>query len=258
MRHSRPGDPSRFDPARKVPRGAEHRELEVKWVGWPMSDNTWERQSTLIEDGHPRMVHEYLVANKLAVPAGLAAAAAAEMPEGAGDDGAAPAPAPPAQPLIGPTDRAQADTIALISTAIGGERPNGVRARALSADATEAQRRAYEASHVTNPETEQTVHKSAAISHQQKQMLDATPGAGRNRYVTGERQPIISEDKDRTGFACGKYYEVPSHTSPQIYCYLYHAVSVLTGACWGGGPAAEQQHIVDAGRRAVSGVRAAA
>ena len=46
------------------------------------------------------------------------------------------------------------------------------------------------------------------IAHRQKQLLDATPGAGRNRYVTGERQPIISEDRDKTGFACDKYYEV--------------------------------------------------
>ena len=56
-------------------RGAEHRELEVKWQGWPLSDATWERQSALIEDGHSLMVYEYLRSNKLAVPGGLAAVA---------------------------------------------------------------------------------------------------------------------------------------------------------------------------------------
>ena len=104
----------------------------------------------------------------------------------------------------------------LLSAAIGGERPNGVRVRALSAGATEAQRQAYVASHVTNTETGQTVHKSAALTHRQKQMLDATPGAGRDRYVTGERQPIIAEDTDGTGFACGKFYQVHVGESGQL------------------------------------------
>jgi hypothetical protein len=38
--------------------------------------------------------------------------------------------------------------------------------------------------------------------------VDAKPGAGRTRYVTGERQPIISEDAAGDGFACGKVYQV--------------------------------------------------
>ena len=43
----------------------------------------------------------------------------------------------------------------------------------------------------------------------QKQAKDAKPGAGhQQRYVTGERQPIIAEDRDGTGFACEQYYEV--------------------------------------------------
>ena len=55
--------------------------------------------------------------------------------------------------------------------------------RALAENATEAQRQAYEESHVTNPETGQTVHKSAALAHLQKQLLDATPGVGRNKML---------------------------------------------------------------------------
>ena len=78
----------------------------------------------------------------------------------------------------------------------------------MSAAATEAQRRAYEASHIENPTTGQSVHIAAAIAHLQKIAKDATPGAGRTRYVTGERQPIISEDGEGTGFACEAYYEL--------------------------------------------------
>ena len=46
-----------------------------------------------------------------------------------------------------------------------------------------------------NEETGQTVHKRAALAFWQKQAKDAKPGAGhQQRYVTGERQPIIAED----------------------------------------------------------------
>ena len=49
----------------------------------------------------------------------------------------------------------------------------------------------------------------------QKQAKDAhEPGAGHlQRYVTGERQPIIAEDTDGTGFACDEDYEVHNCTS---------------------------------------------
>jgi len=91
----------------------------------------------------------------------------------------------------------------------GSEEPNGIRARPLGRDASTAQRKAYEHAHVTNLETGQCVHKAAALAHVQKQARDATPGAGHQaRYVTGERQPIIAEDADGTGFACGKHYQV--------------------------------------------------
>ena len=96
----------------------------------------------------------------------------------------------------------------MLTAAIGGERPNGIRSKPMSAAATEAQRRAYEASHIENPTTGQSVHIAAAIAHLQKIAKDATPGAGRTRYVTGERQPIISEDGEGTGFACEAYYEL--------------------------------------------------
>ena len=60
-----------------------------------------------------------------------------------------------------------------------------------------------------NEATGQTVHKRAALAFYQKQAKDAKPGAGhQQRHVTGERQPIIAEDKDGTGFACDQYYEV--------------------------------------------------
>ena len=49
----------------------------------------------------------------------------------------------------------------------------------------------------------------AALAHWQKIAVDAKPGAGRlGRLVTGERQPIISEDADGTGFAWDNCYEV--------------------------------------------------
>ena len=89
------------------------------------------------------------------------------------------------------------------------EQPNGKHSKALKHDATGAQRAAYDVSHVENEETGQFVHKRAALAFYQKQAKDAKPGAGhQQRYVTGERQPIIAEDKDGTGFACAQYYEV--------------------------------------------------
>jgi hypothetical protein len=92
---------------------------------------------------------------------------------------------------------------------IGSEQPNGIRARALRPDATAAQRRAYDATRVTSDETGQRVHKAAALAHWQKQVRDAKPGAGHQaRYVTGERQPIIAEDAEGTGFACDEYYQL--------------------------------------------------
>ena len=169
-----------------------------------MGDNTWEKQATLISDGHAGMVLEYLKKAKLTLPAGLEVAAQAAAEEAGIDEqeesGADPAALPPVQPPILPVDRAA--VVMFLILAIGGEKPNGVHARPLKSGASEAQRLAYERSHVTNPDTQQVVHKRAALSHRQKQLLDSTPGAGRGRYITGELQPIIAEDKDGTGFAC--------------------------------------------------------
>ena len=119
---------------------------------------------------------------------------------------ARPAP-PPTQPEIEDVD--QAALISILTEPIGSEEPNGVHSKAPKPDATAVQRAAYEASHVENEATGQCVHKRAALAFFQKQATDAKPGAGhQQRYVTGERQPIISEDKDGTGFACDQYYEV--------------------------------------------------
>ena len=97
----------------------------------------------------------------------------------------------------------------MLTERIGGEQPNGVHSKAQKPGATAAQRAAYEASHVENEETGQIVHKRAALAFWQKQLKDAKPGAGhQQRYVTGERQPIIAEDTDGTGFSCDEYYQV--------------------------------------------------
>ena len=53
----------------------------------------------------------------------------------------------------------------------------------LKPGASAAQRDAYESSHVTNPETGQSVHKRAAVAFMQKQAKDAKPGAARGAYA---------------------------------------------------------------------------
>ena len=70
----------------------------------------------------------------------------------------------------------------------------------------------YDQSHVTNPETGQVVHKKSLLAHMQRQAEDSKPGAGRTRYVTGTRQPIVAEDKEGTGFTYDKCYQL--HTDP--------------------------------------------
>ena len=196
---------SRFDPTKTVPREAAARELKVKWQGFTLDDTSWERQASLITDGHAQMVNNYLDLKKLKKPDGLAAAADAEAVV---DDGAAAQDtAQPPQPAIAIVDVAA--LVAFLSAPIGSEQANGIHPRPQKAGGSGAQRMAYNDSHVTNPATGQTVHKRAALSHTQKQMVDATPGQGRKaRYVTGEIQPIIAEDTDGTGFSGASYYEL--------------------------------------------------
>jgi hypothetical protein len=123
-----------------------------------------------------------------------------------GDD-----PAPPEQPAILPVNMAV--LLLLLTAPLGAETPNGTGLGAqLKQGASAAQRRAYEATRIENPETGQMVHKSAALAFVQRQALDATPGAGRGRYVRSTHQPVIAEDRDGSGFACHEYYELHVNT----------------------------------------------
>ncbi|KOO30832.1 hypothetical protein Ctob_013295 [Chrysochromulina tobinii] len=200
---------------------AESREYLVKWRGWSDAeeDLTWEAHIELAVS-NPQLVWKYvqgvrLTGKSLKIDkpndAQLEAAALADAGEEAEPAGGEPADAParasPSQPEIEAVDRAA--LIETLTACIGAEQPNGKHSKALKHDATGAQRAAYDVSHVENEETGQFVHKRAALAFYQKQAKDAKPGAGhQQRYVTGERQPIIAEDKDGTGFACAQYYEV--------------------------------------------------
>ena len=208
----------RYNPKKK------RRELLIKWKDYDDSEDSlsWESQQELVDGGNVVLVYKYLMGVPhfaKALPSGLKEAAEAEMveqememPSTEGESKSEVRRDMP-QPEITPVTDVS-PLLEMLSTALGSETPNGTRCKPLSAEATEKQREAYEATHITNPETLQTVHKAAALSHVQKLLRDATPGAGRNRYVTGERQPIISEDKDGTGLACWDaqchpmYYEV--------------------------------------------------
>eukprot|EP00966_Prymnesium_polylepis_P072904 1693029-Prymnesium_polylepis.1 len=160
---------------------AKMREYLIKWRGWSAAeaDLTWELHERLVEDGNAPLILAYLQeqhrrGRKLTIPDDLQAAADAEMGAEAEPE-PEPAPPPP-QPPIEPVDRPA--LIALLIAPIGSEQPNGIRTRALRPDATAAQRKAYDATRVTNDETGQCVHKATALAHWQKQVRDAKPGAG--------------------------------------------------------------------------------
>jgi hypothetical protein len=78
----------------------------------------------------------------------------------------------------------------------------------LKPDASAKERRWYEATHIENPETGQMVHKLTAVAMLQQQAVDSKPGALRGRYSTSERQPVVAEDSDGTGFGCEEYWEL--------------------------------------------------
>ena len=199
-----------------------NRELLIKWKGWgsDLLDLTWQFEVGLIEDGNADLVEgwykeQWAAGRTIKAPAGLSEAAATARAEAGlgseeGEDSDAslqPPPPPPLQPPIHPIDMAV--LLALLTAPIGSEKPNGIHSKPLKPGSSAAQREAYEHPHVTNLETGQVVHKRAALAFRQKQAKDAKPGAGHTqRYVTGERQPIVAEDSDGTGFACDEYYQL--------------------------------------------------
>ena len=187
-------------------RRAEDRYLLVKWQGYSSRlDLTWESQRNLLEDGHRALVRPYLLSNNLVLPAELRVDADAESDgdeemEG-GEESATP------QPPIGHANLAA--VLDLITAPIGSEQPNvAIPSYKLAATGTAKQIARYERCHITNPETGQVMHKASALAHLQKQVRDAKPGAGRDRYVTGVRQPIVSEDSSGTGFEYDKCYQL--------------------------------------------------
>ena len=197
-----------------------NRELLIKWKGWGSDplDLTWQFEVGLIDDGNADFLEgwykeQWAAGRTIMAPAGLSEAAATaradaglESEEGEDSD-ASVRPPPPPQPPIHTIDMAV--LLALLTASIGSEKPNGIHSKSLKPGSSTAQREAYERSHVTNPETGQVVHKRAALAFRQKQAKDAKPGAGHTqRYVTGERQPVIAEDSDGTGFACDEYYQL--------------------------------------------------
>ena len=204
----------------KAGQKAEQREFLIQWKGWSADpeDLTWQPQAELIQDGNAPLVYEWYLCEqrrgrKKTMPEGLRQTAITQGWEGEDEsDGPAEPPAsPPPQPPLEAVSRE--DVLAMLIAPIGSEQPNGPRSRPLPANASEAQRKAYNRSHVFNPATGQTVHKQAAMAHIQAQMVDAKPGAGHTqRYVTGERQPVIAEDVDGTGFECGGVYQI--HVGP--------------------------------------------
>ena len=200
----------------------ELREFLIKWKGWSSSveDTTWQLQRELIEDGNAILVYNYLQEHPaLKLPEGLLECVAAEKADAgvvdSDDDEAAPEASspPPTQPQIALCDMAA--VLSLLTSRIGSEAENKKINKPLAAGTSAAQRKAYEATHVLNPATGQMVHKQAAAAHEQKLAKDATPGAGRSRYVTGERQPVIAEDSSGTGFACDEYYQLHIDTAGQ-------------------------------------------
>jgi hypothetical protein len=66
----------------------------------------------------------------------------------------------------------------------------------------------HEHTFVFDETTGQRVHKAGLLARECKQRVDATPGAGRTRYVKGVRFAIQSDDKDGTGFQYDDVYEV--------------------------------------------------
>ena len=203
-------------PAAKV----EGREFQIKWSGYGMGklDVSWELQRELIDDGNALLVHRYLQENpSLKRPDGLDAAVAAELAElgevgnamamGDGDDGGDTRAPPPLQPVIGHVDLSA--VVQLLTTRIGGEKDTGKKAAAFKANASTKERRYYEATHIKNPQTGEMVHKMTALAYAQRLAVDAKPGAGHaGRYATSERQPIVAEDSDGSGFACDQVYEL--------------------------------------------------
>eukprot|EP00964_Phaeocystis_antarctica_P120370 scaffold84121_cov105-Phaeocystis_antarctica.AAC.4 len=151
----------------------EGRELLIKWRGYSRSkdDLTWEKQSELIADGNGLLVHRYLQAHtSLKRPEALDAAVQAELAElgeaggeagevggNDGGDGAGSSAPPQRQPDVEPADRAA--VLAMLTAPIGSEVPNLRSAKVLKPDASTKQRQAYQAMHVTNPCTNQVVHK---------------------------------------------------------------------------------------------------
>ena len=195
---------------------ASKREYLMKWRGWSsaLEDLTWQSEEGLVADGHAPLVLAYLLAEHrkgrhLTISDALRQAAEEEAGEEMEEEGAMAGeeerPAPPQPPIVLPDMAALRQ---MLTAPIGSEVPNGIHSKPLKPGASEAQRKAYEATHVTNEATGQTCHKRAVAAHLQKVAVDAKPGAGRTRYVTGERQPVISEDATGDGFACGKVYQI--------------------------------------------------
>ena len=198
------------------------REFLIQWRGWGTGwqDVTWEKQSELIQDGNATLVHNYLLANPtLKRPDGLDEAVAAEggaVGVGGGEEGSSnnnrgEAAMPPRQPAILQVNMEA--SLSLLTAQIGAETPNGTSFGAhLKEGASTAQRKAFEATRIKHPETGELVHKSAALAFAQRLAVDGTPGAGRGRYARSTRQPVIAEDRDGSGFACGEHYELHVNT----------------------------------------------
>ena len=148
-----------------------------------------------------------------------------------GDDGGGGSSATE-QPTVAQPPVAAVDlqgVLALITSAIGSEKPNiSVRSYKLAETATARQLARYERSHVLNEETGQIIHKASALAQWQKQQVDAKLGAGRDRYVTGVRQPIISEDKEGNGFEYNKCYQL--HTNERFAPLNSNGTILLEGA----------------------------
>eukprot|EP00966_Prymnesium_polylepis_P336919 7391810-Prymnesium_polylepis.2 len=169
-------------PAAKV----EGREFLIKWFGFGTGTNdvSWEGQRQLIEDGHALLVHHYLQEHlTLKRPEGLDAAVEAELLERgeaglepneaeAGDEGSGEV---PEQPDIQPAD--MASVLEMLTSRIGGEKPNEKVSKPIKPDASAKERRWYEATHIENPETGQMVHKLTAAAMLQQQSVDSKPGA---------------------------------------------------------------------------------